>query len=244
MEPSSYTKRAGELRERQAANVAANRENRNSRHTKGDTLDASARTLSNKAKDRAKMMQAQRSVSSSVRTGAPETKPGRGSRNNDGRGGGTSVRPERRERAAVRGTPLATLLESVDLQPMLGLFEEQRITFEVLAGAADSELRELLADESLGLKLGEQQALRNGLRSVKGGGQEGSERSSTAKVARSRGLSTAEERLGGGGGEDVRACAACPACLVPRWPPAACTRLTHHRVACSAFADSGELMAG
>ena len=58
---SSMSVRARELRERQAANVVANRESR--QHTaRGDTLGASSRTLS--TKDRAKMMQAQRSDSS------------------------------------------------------------------------------------------------------------------------------------------------------------------------------------
>jgi hypothetical protein len=239
MEGSSMSVRAGAMRDRRDANVMANRENRLHK-ARGSAQDAPSRTLS--TKERAHMMKAQRSVSSSGRAGAKLGGGSGGARTNsdgkDGLHGGASARPERRERTpAARGTPLATLLESVDLQPMLGLFEEQRITFEVLAQATDAELRELLANESLDLKLGEQQALRNGLRSIKHGGQEGSDRSA-AKVARTGRASTAAEDRH----EDVRTCTVRLPALSTRRPYAA--YLTQLSRVLHVVADAGELLAG
>ena len=91
---------------------------------------------------------------------------------------------------AVQSEPqLFALLESVDLQPMLGMFEEHRVTLEVLTGATDAELRELLADESLGLKLSEQQALRKALLRKKAVSLDG-ERKELLSRAECEGMST------------------------------------------------------
>ena len=75
--------------------------------------------------------------------------------------------------AAARQTPLASLLESVGLKDKRSTFEQQGITYEVLAGATDAVLRELLSHTNLGLKIGEIAALRSELQKVKGTNQAG-----------------------------------------------------------------------
>jgi hypothetical protein len=196
------TMRAKKLAERQAANVVANQKGRPSRqvkHNDASALDQSSRTLS--SKERAKMMQAKRCGSSSSGGGggssrgsiaAPDIRSvvGGGMRSSSGGGSSSSSnegytiaartlrqhdRPERQERHTARRTPLKSLLEFVGLRDKLHTFEEHRITYDVLAGATDALLRELLEDPKLGLEIGERAALRSELQKHKGSEASGSD---------------------------------------------------------------------
>ena len=184
--------RAKMLQERQAANVVANQKLRQQQLGQKRTddapvlLDQSSRTLSKglSTKERAMMLQAKRSASASASTrGSIAVSENRmvvcGMRSSSGGSnsstdGHTSaprkvLQQDRQERgAAARQTPLASLLESVGLQGKRSIFDQHGITYEVLAGATDAVLSELLSHTNLGLKIGEIAALRSELQKVNG----------------------------------------------------------------------------
>jgi hypothetical protein len=219
--------RALMLQERQAANVVANQKFRQRQlgQKRSDDapvmLDQSSRTLSKglSTKERAMMLQAKRSASASTRgsvaasenravVGGMRSSSGGSNSSSDGHTSAprTVRQHDRQERgAAARQTPLASLLESVGLKDKRSTFEQQGITYEVLAGATDAVLRELLSHTNLGLKIGEIAALRSELQKVKGTNQAGNGEAGT-----------------GGLREDVSC-----------WPRRGCFSMMHFPLPCS-----------
>lgn len=240
--------RAQQLRERQAANVVANREERRgepkSRQRlllkRGDASmpDQASRTLStNPTLARAKTLQAKQSAGKAKRlekrstsggtrsVAAPEIRAVAGGMRSSSGGSDSSStdghrtvsralrQDDRQERGTDRRTPLAKLLESAGLQDKLVTFEDHRITYDVLAGATDAVLRELLSDEDLGLIKGEQFALRSEVQKVW-----------AAKLPESGEATLAEMAGGGHAHEDVSRYATQPNIL--------------HRLSCPALTAS------
>ena len=174
MSSSELKARLAATREKQAASAAANRDAQGQKHRGAVSLGEGSR-LSNR--ERIAQLKAKRSglerQSSAVRpleasrqlnAGAPAG-PLSG-------GGGADAEPLSGSARSTRKPTLASLLGAAGLLHRLRQFKEHGVTFDVLAEATDEDLRELMEDPSLELKVGERQALKNSLRRFKPQGQQ------------------------------------------------------------------------
>ena len=177
MSSSELKARLAATREKQAASAAANRDAQGQKHRGAVSLGGEGSRLSNR--ERIAQLKAKRSglerQSSAVRpleasrqlnAGAPAG-PLSG-----GGGGGADAEPLSGSARSTRKPTLASLLGAAGLLHRLRQFKEHGVTFDVLAEATDEDLRELVEDPSLELKVGERQALKNSLRKFKAQGQQ------------------------------------------------------------------------
>jgi len=181
MSSSELKARLAATREKQAASAAANRDAQGQKHRGAVSLGGEGSRLSNR--ERIAQLKAKRSglerQSSAVRpleasrqlnAGAPAGPLSGGG--GGGGGGGADAEPLSGSARSTRKPTLASLLGAAGLLHRLRQFKEHGVTFDVLAEATDEDLRELMEDPSLELKVGERQALKNSLRRFKPQGQQ------------------------------------------------------------------------